>query len=599
MIAKRCDLESGKKSNFVALANYIMRGKHKDGEKKEIVSPPTFTNVKSEGNEFALKEILFTQSMNTRAKGDKTYHLLISFQDGENPPPEILKKVEEELCKALGYSEHQRLSVVHRDTDNLHIHVAINKIHPTRFTMHEPYYDKNEILPKACELLEKKYGLRVDNHTPKNNQSLANAMNMEKAGGMESLVGWIQRNCLEDMRGAGSWERLHEILNKHGLEIKEKGRGLVITNGEMGVKASTVAREFSKVSLEKRLGSFESEKVKKISEQKYEKKPMPGRTNSKQLWERYKQESQNNRESNLEALKKAKKVMDRKIKSANSMYSFQKIMLSVVTYSAFKKILNTMFIGAKKAKIKAARQAYQKTKGKIFSEGRKQTWIDWLKKEAAKGNNEALSYLRSRRVKSPDGNTMAGKVKPGETLSPLGVTAKGSKMFPGNIRETEQHVVVPEDWTMEAVLQALKVANEKFSGNIDMQGSDEFKRSAVQIAVSENMNVRFSDPLIEKMHREEKRIKSIKKYIENRNGLRFKISDIPEHKIFSEEDAGEKIFSGIRTYDGASMALFKSGDKMLVLPLKSGERITFKKGDIINIDKSGIIKTKQRRARTR
>jgi hypothetical protein len=49
--------------------------------------------------------------------------------------------IEERFCNALGYAEHQRISVVHHDTDNVHIHVAINKIHPTTFTIHAPIRD--------------------------------------------------------------------------------------------------------------------------------------------------------------------------------------------------------------------------------------------------------------------------------------------------------------------------------------------------------------------------------------------------------------------------------------------------------------------------
>ncbi len=30
----------------------------------------------------------------------------------------------------MGYADHQRVSAVHYDTDNVHIHIAINKIHP-------------------------------------------------------------------------------------------------------------------------------------------------------------------------------------------------------------------------------------------------------------------------------------------------------------------------------------------------------------------------------------------------------------------------------------------------------------------------------------
>jgi hypothetical protein len=34
----------------------------------------------------------------------------------------------------LGYTEDQRVSVVRHDIDNVHVHVAINKIHPQKLT---------------------------------------------------------------------------------------------------------------------------------------------------------------------------------------------------------------------------------------------------------------------------------------------------------------------------------------------------------------------------------------------------------------------------------------------------------------------------------
>ena len=56
--------------------------------------------------------------------------------------------IEERFCNALGYAEHQRISVIHHDTDNVHIHVAINKIHPTTFALHNPGCDYETL--KIC-----------------------------------------------------------------------------------------------------------------------------------------------------------------------------------------------------------------------------------------------------------------------------------------------------------------------------------------------------------------------------------------------------------------------------------------------------------------
>ena len=63
----------------------------------------------------------------------------------------------------LGYAEHQRVSVVHHDTDDVHIHVAINKIHPTTLTLHDPVRDYKK-RSKLCAILEHELGLAQDNH---------------------------------------------------------------------------------------------------------------------------------------------------------------------------------------------------------------------------------------------------------------------------------------------------------------------------------------------------------------------------------------------------------------------------------------------------
>jgi hypothetical protein len=47
---------------------------------------------------------------------------------------------------------------VHHDTDNLHIHIAINKIHLSRYTIHDPYND-HKTLGQVCDPLEREYGL--------------------------------------------------------------------------------------------------------------------------------------------------------------------------------------------------------------------------------------------------------------------------------------------------------------------------------------------------------------------------------------------------------------------------------------------------------
>jgi hypothetical protein len=167
-------------------------------------------------------EVLNTQLKNQRAVSDKTYHLIVSFRAGEEPCPETLKAIEEELCTGLGYKGHQRVSAVHCDTENLHIHIAINKVHPSKHTIHNPFQDY-KTLAKLCAKLEQQYGLEVDNHSTQRNHTAGRAGDMEAHAGIESLITWIQQNALAQIKQANSWEALHTVMYENGLRINPRG----------------------------------------------------------------------------------------------------------------------------------------------------------------------------------------------------------------------------------------------------------------------------------------------------------------------------------------------------------------------------------------
>ncbi|MDD3550653.1 MAG: relaxase/mobilization nuclease domain-containing protein [Methanothrix soehngenii] len=143
-------------------ADYILdsKGTTTQGEK---VASYRVTNCGTDDPAQATTIIEATQAANTRSKADKTYHLVYSFPPGERPPLDVLHAIEDELCAVIGYADHQRISAVHIDTDHLHVHVAINKVHPTGLQNVEPFFDKQRLM-EACERLEIKHGLQRTNH---------------------------------------------------------------------------------------------------------------------------------------------------------------------------------------------------------------------------------------------------------------------------------------------------------------------------------------------------------------------------------------------------------------------------------------------------
>jgi hypothetical protein len=253
VIVKHVPIQSAKRSDFAGLVAYITNGQTKN----ERVGYVAVTNCHSDRAEVAVTEVLNTQAKNTRAASDKTYHLILSFLAGEQPEEATLMAIEARICHALGYGGHQRVTAVHHDTDNLHIHIAINKIHPSRYTIHDPHND-HKTLGQVCDLLEREYGLERDNHQARKRGAENRADDMERHAGIESLLGWIKRECQGQIQAARSWTELHQAMRENGLDLRERGNGLVITaeEGTM-VKASSIDRDLSKNKLEARFGPFE------------------------------------------------------------------------------------------------------------------------------------------------------------------------------------------------------------------------------------------------------------------------------------------------------------------------------------------------------
>ncbi len=278
-----------KKSNFAELVEYMTDGQGKE----ERIGDVSVTNCQSDRVDATILEVINTQGKNTRATSDKTFHLLVSFPPGEEPDREVLKAIERTLCDGIGFGGHQRVSALHTDTDSLHLHIAINKIHPTRYTIYEPY-NVYHTLGVFCEKLEHEYGLTLVNHTSKNTLSEDHATDMEHHAGIESLLGWIKRECLDQIQAAQSWEALHRVMQANGLSLHERGNGLVIKALDgTTVKASSVGRDFSKTKLEAKFGAFEPSTEQGSSgrpTKNYEQKPLRSRVDTAGLYTRYKHE---------------------------------------------------------------------------------------------------------------------------------------------------------------------------------------------------------------------------------------------------------------------------------------------------------------------
>lgn len=687
----------------------------------ERVGSYRVTNCGTEDPAAATILIMGTQAANKTSKKDKTYHLVYAFPPGENPPLDVLHKIEDELCESIGLADHQRISAVHLDTDHLHVHVAINKVHPTGFQNIEPYYDQKRLM-EACERLEEKYGLQRTNHGinkgkshERNRESIqlnpeqqpserdsrfrrylresydlqitekpeaktyndlrtlsgrnmarnergysmllqGNARSglgaggsagtpgvrrpsdgdratsgsstgvsqkitaIEMQSGIETLAGYVSREVAPAIKAASSWQEVHAALSDHGLEIKQRGAGLVIGDASIPLwaKASTCDRAFSFKSLTDRLGPFETaEQNNQDRTQKTKKgyKPAPKQDtpSSAGLYAQYQRERQAAmaaRKKSLAQLRQESTVFYAQLKNWRQA---QNMLLRVTARGGVRKLMqSTIRQQAANSRQKHKLDMAAKRQA-VISKTSTMAWADWLKKQAENGNEEALAVLRSKQDKAQrwKGNLLtADKAERAGAYVLKSIKPQARKdgslsyntVDGGLVIDRTTHVQAQKA-TTGAALVALDIASKRFDGQpLIVEGTDEFKKEVAQLAAFHNINVTFADPEMERQRQagakyqtenkrsseETKQVNTpaasgtaantksegetlstpdlvVKNWIAERNKSRDKISSIDYHRQWTPADAGDAIYQGRRSMkDGNVVLLLKRGDEVLV-----------------------------------
>lgn len=200
-------------------------------------------------------------------------HYILSWREGEYPTAAQVEQAVEILLAELGLDEHQALYALHQDTDNMHLHVAVNRVHPDTLKVIKPNkgFDK-EAGHRAIAKIEAAQGwsseqnarYKVDaNGEAIREPSSSRRAPSQKRRDMEVRTGEqsAERIAIETaapiIRAAASWAELHAGLQAQGFRYERKGSGAIIWIGDVAVKASSADRGATLAALQKRLGEFQ------------------------------------------------------------------------------------------------------------------------------------------------------------------------------------------------------------------------------------------------------------------------------------------------------------------------------------------------------
>ena len=479
-------------------------------DKKHRIGDIIITNCQYESPELAMREMLITQLRNTRATSDKTYHLLVSFRPGEDPTPDTIRKVESAMSRKLGFQEHQRIAVVHRDTDSVHLHIAINKIHPKKLTIHNPYRDWKD-LGQECERLEKVLYLAADNHAPsQKTETERKARDIEALTGEQSLLTWIRKECLPALKAADSWDAFHRVLAESGLSIKLQNNGVtfVAASGER-VKGSGVDRAFSKSALEKRFGEFQEMPavIKDVTPQKsYQRNPLEASPEAKTAFAQAKERNENRRTERISTIRNEQKsqfsVLVAEIKN-------DRLQARRTHASPEKKKLYEAINQKYQAKLAAIRREARGKREAVYRESPRYTWVSFLQERAREGDQDALKKLRARAegMARRSGNAVQGEdaALPGERDRLLhhpidGVTKKGTVIYSLGkdlIRDDGETFRTNRDADLGTAILALRVAQQRFGKCLYVSGDHPYRDLMINAAVEAKLGITFNDPTME------------------------------------------------------------------------------------------------------
>ncbi|WP_319761162.1 TraI/MobA(P) family conjugative relaxase [Maridesulfovibrio sp.] len=386
--------------NYRRLAQYIADAKHK-GE-KSLMSWCAGCWA-GDDYELAIQEVLDTQDLNKRTRKEKTYHLIVSFrpEDESVLTPEEFKEIEHEFSTVLGFEEHQRHCGVHKNTNNIHMHIAYNMIHPEKLTRHEPYRDfhKRDRLHRE---LEQKFGLKLDNGRqkellPKRNND--RAATYEAHSGQQSFDSYVKERkdfILESLRSAHGWQEFHKSLAQIGVEVRLRGNGCIIkdSHSTTAIKASRLDRDFSKSKLETQLGHYQKPlKFEENEKDRYVARPLHKQRG--ELYAKYKA-AVAERKKVYEALREEQ---DGRWKQINSDWNakIKAIRKDNKLRPKDRSRLIAIATGRKTVSIEALKKEMMGKRSELGQQTPFNRWNDFLKWKAENGDETALQILRSKK----------------------------------------------------------------------------------------------------------------------------------------------------------------------------------------------------------
>jgi hypothetical protein len=501
------DARRDRKSSFADLLTYC----EKDGRAE-------YTGTQNiQFNEAAAEEMESLAFKNPRCK-NPLMHIILSWREMELPTNDQVDEAVKIALKELDLQDCQAVWIVHSDTENRHVHIAVNRIDPETYKAIQPAgrwtHRAIQRAARKIELaqswtIEQNGSYRVTEDGELVEKSAANdtaapklsknALDLEAHTAAKSAERICQETAAPIIREVRSWEELHKKLAGQGMTFEKKGSGAVLMVGDTAVKASKAGRDISMSKLEARLGEYRPRPAD-VSPEKRPVEPIEriGERKVKSEWDRYTTE----REWYFREKKESAAELNSRQKIERSeLQTIQKLEREKLFSRSWKGMGDTL--NRRRSLLAASQQAEKlnlrdrhKHERDLMKKRYPTRFINfkrWL--ETREENQEAFISFRY-----PDNGVISGTDEGISSLpsdlrafTPLIWNKGGVAYFRTDSCEAEfidygKKIVLAEKCGDEAILAALQLANQKWGGAV-ITGTEEYKQKCVELAARHNLKI--------------------------------------------------------------------------------------------------------------
>lgn len=575
MLAKVPKKRGDGRTSFRSLVAYVTRAE------SGTTDIEVFTNCLSLDTASAEMRAVANRSARVR---DPVLHFVISWREGEQPDSEQAFEAGRKALDALGMlpDEHQHVFALHRDTDNVHLHVVVNRVNLETGRAVHPGLSYLK-LDRCMRELELQQGWHHDcgpyvvverggqpvierdrSHRPARESQPARARDMEAFSGMESLAAYIHGEPKRDVLAAlkeldATWQDMHEVLAKHGLELRIKGQGLAIYAKDrddlIPVKASSVHELLGKGRLEKRLGPWvEPARTIRVSdaERSYQEREVDEtRTARREQRARMRADLRTRYDRHHEQQRREYDAARRQMRTRHQA-EYRALLERHRTVRG--QIRNS---GLPALERKAAYSVSAFGRARELEMLREQQWTEresltrpltyheWVEMMVRQGDEAAIAQLRGwayaerRRRKRPQEPDHRNRITGLSGDDPDPLPPKRARAMEdwswqvdtstGNVDYLQrgERQFTDEGWAVvfrsndaesDAMLAGLLLARQKFGPDVDVKGSANFRERTVRLAIENRLDIRFGDTALEarrlelvRLQQQQERLRSLQK----------------------------------------------------------------------------------------